>query len=431
MTGDKIKTLQDELKRLNSNLDLALSSSPSLSSSASSATVVASSPTKVVPSASPSPKSSPIKSITPQKAVTSTPTSNFLHRHYRATIHSISPAGGHHHTSLPLSNGTTVRNLIQSIENQVKAVHQQKLQQQQASDQSSVLRSPSVLSNRFSASQATSSTSSLGRSPSLCVASNPNEPVHSSATLPHRLQQDSSSYEPQAQKLRETKKRDIPEDSSVAPGGPPQKMLSQTPTESRGGRKLSNVAAMAATWNAISESKQSSPKVHTSASNASNCVSTNAGSASALFSGPVATSSAGADVPTQHNHPLQDLVRKTKAGSKRNALLKWCQMQTAGYQGVEVNNFSSSWNNGLAFCALLHTFLPDRIPWKELITTNGLPVDKKRCFEVAFEAAQSVGIETTLSLNDMLNTDRPDWSSVMAYIACIYVHFTEENHKLT
>ncbi|THD19307.1 Cytospin-A [Fasciola hepatica] len=81
--------------------------------------------------------------------------------------------------------------------------------------------------------------------------------------------------------------------------------------------------------------------------------------------------------------PLQELARRTQAGSKRNALLRWCQSRVAGYPGVQVTNFSSSWNNGLALCALLHTYLPSQIPWKELVSANNSPVDKRRCFEVS------------------------------------------------
>lgn len=81
--------------------------------------------------------------------------------------------------------------------------------------------------------------------------------------------------------------------------------------------------------------------------------------------------------------PLQELARRTQAGSKRNALLRWCQSRVAGYPGVQVTNFSSSWNNGLALCALLHTYLPSQIPWKELISANNSPLDKRKCFEVS------------------------------------------------
>ncbi|XP_026305174.2 EH domain-binding protein 1-like protein 1 [Piliocolobus tephrosceles] len=33
---------------------------------------------------------------------------------------------------------------------------------------------------------------------------------------------------------------------------------------------------------------------------------------------------------------------------------------------IDITNFSSSWSDGLAFCALLHTYLPAHIPYQEL-----------------------------------------------------------------
>lgn len=78
-------------------------------------------------------------------------------------------------------------------------------------------------------------------------------------------------------------------------------------------------------------------------------------------------------------------------GSKRNALLKWCQNKTLGYRNIDITNFSSSWNDGLAFCALLHSYLPDRVPYDTLT-----PNEKRRNFSIAFSAAESVGIPTAL-----------------------------------
>lgn len=36
------------------------------------------------------------------------------------------------------------------------------------------------------------------------------------------------------------------------------------------------------------------------------------------------------------------------------------------FQNIDITNFSSSWSDGLAFCALLHTYLPAHIPYQEL-----------------------------------------------------------------
>lgn len=134
--------------------------------------------------------------------------------------------------------------------------------------------------------------------------------------------------------------------------------------------------------------------------------------------------------------PLCGLVKN--GGSRRNALLKWCQNKTIGYRNIDITNFSSSWNDGLALCAILHTYLPDKVPYDSLN-----PNDKKRNFSIAFAAAESVGIPTTLvrkyisyfinknlffvfilqNIGDMCQLERPDWQQVMSYVISIYKHF--------
>ncbi|XP_048065596.1 cytospin-A isoform X2 [Megalobrama amblycephala] len=119
----------------------------------------------------------------------------------------------------------------------------------------------------------------------------------------------------------------------------------------------------------------------------------------------------------ERKDPLSALAREY-GGSKRNALLRWCQKKTEGYQNIDITNFSSSWNDGLAFCAVLHTYLPAHIPYQELNSQ-----DKRRNFTLAFQAAESVGIKSTLDINDMVHTERPDWQSVMTYVTAIYKYF--------
>uniref|UniRef100_A0A672GFS5 Cytospin-A n=1 Tax=Salarias fasciatus TaxID=181472 RepID=A0A672GFS5_SALFA len=108
----------------------------------------------------------------------------------------------------------------------------------------------------------------------------------------------------------------------------------------------------------------------------------------------------------ERKDPLAALAREY-GGSKRNALLKWCQKKTEGYPNIDVTNFSSSWSDGLAFCALLHTYLPAHIPYQELISQDKV----ENC---------SNSWKTPLSL---MKTDRPDWQSVMQYVSQIYKYF--------
>ncbi|XP_050948293.1 cytospin-A isoform X2 [Labeo rohita] len=125
----------------------------------------------------------------------------------------------------------------------------------------------------------------------------------------------------------------------------------------------------------------------------------------------------------ERKDPLSALAREY-GGSKRNALLRWCQKKTEGYQNIDITNFSSSWNDGLAFCAILHTYLPAHIPYNELNSQEKVcTLTHRRNFTLAFQAAESVGIKSTLDIGEMVHTERPDWQSVMTYVTAIYKYF--------
>ncbi|XP_007462727.1 PREDICTED: cytospin-B isoform X1 [Lipotes vexillifer] len=138
---------------------------------------------------------------------------------------------------------------------------------------------------------------------------------------------------------------------------------------------------------------------------------------SRLLSAPTGGWKPQSKLSVERRDPLAALAREY-GGSKRNALLRWCQKKTEGYANIDITNFSSSWSDGLALCALLHTYLPAHIPYQELNSQ-----EKKRNLLLAFEAAESVGIKPSLELSEMLHTDRPDWQSVMQYVAQIYKYF--------
>ncbi|XP_074471214.1 uncharacterized protein LOC141755841 [Sebastes fasciatus] len=105
-------------------------------------------------------------------------------------------------------------------------------------------------------------------------------------------------------------------------------------------------------------------------------------------------------------------------GSRRNSLLRWCQSRTQGYKNIEITNFSSSWEDGLAFCAVYHTYLPNHIPYDTLD-----PADKKENLDLAFKTGESVGITATLTVEEMLKADGPDWQTVLGYVESIFRHF--------
>lgn len=111
--------------------------------------------------------------------------------------------------------------------------------------------------------------------------------------------------------------------------------------------------------------------------------------------------------------------------SRRNALMKWCQERLYNYD-IEIKNFSSSWSDGLAFCALLHSFVPDRINYQLMCQEK----DARNRLTNAFSLAESLGIEQKLNINDIVNQDRPDWNEIMNYVALIYSHFSKINDDL-
>jgi hypothetical protein len=85
------------------------------------------------------------------------------------------------------------------------------------------------------------------------------------------------------------------------------------------------------------------------------------------------------------NEPLIQLAKQKGATSKRNALLMWCQEKTQSYPDVDIKNFSASWNDGLAFCALIHSYLPQNIDYEALRdeknpVRNLFSIKKKKLF---------------------------------------------------
>ncbi|XP_052464122.1 EH domain-binding protein 1-like protein 1 isoform X9 [Carassius gibelio] len=101
------------------------------------------------------------------------------------------------------------------------------------------------------------------------------------------------------------------------------------------------------------------------------------------------------------------------------SLLEWCKEITKNYNGVNITNFSTSWRNGLAFCAILHHFHPEIIEFDALESHN-----IKQNNKAAFDGFASLGISRLLEPSDMVLLSVPDRLIVMTYLCQIRAHFT-------
>ncbi|KAJ4392184.1 alpha-actinin [Gnomoniopsis smithogilvyi] len=107
--------------------------------------------------------------------------------------------------------------------------------------------------------------------------------------------------------------------------------------------------------------------------------------------------------------------------SAKEGLLLWCQRKTACYEECDVRDFSGSWNDGLAFCALLDIHRPDLIDYDELDKS-----DHRGNMQLAFDLAhKEIGIPKLLDVEDVCDVAKPDERSLMTYIAYWFHAFSQ------
>lgn len=104
-------------------------------------------------------------------------------------------------------------------------------------------------------------------------------------------------------------------------------------------------------------------------------------------------------------------------------LLEWCKEITKSYNGVKVTNLTTSWRNGMAFCAIIHHFYPSLIDLSKLSPGNVI----ENC-RTAFDAAEKLGIPRVIEPRDMNMLAVPDKLAVMTYLYQLRAHFT--GHQL-
>ncbi|XP_051267887.1 smoothelin [Dicentrarchus labrax] len=110
------------------------------------------------------------------------------------------------------------------------------------------------------------------------------------------------------------------------------------------------------------------------------------------------------------------------AKNVKQMLLDWCRAKTEPYEGVNIQNFSSSWKDGIAFCALVHRFFPDAFEYSILN-----PNKPRENFQLAFSTAERLaGCPPLLDADDLVRMKEPDWKCVYTYIQEFYRSLVEK-----
>ncbi|XP_036369637.1 uncharacterized protein LOC115224761 isoform X26 [Octopus sinensis] len=113
--------------------------------------------------------------------------------------------------------------------------------------------------------------------------------------------------------------------------------------------------------------------------------------------------------------PAKPVTRSPSA--IKQMLLEWTKAMTQEYADkVVITNFSSSWANGLAFCALIHHFYPESFDFYALD-----PKKRRYNFDLAFQTAEKCAdIAPLLDTDDMVKMQKPDWKCVFTYVQSFY-----------
>ncbi|CAI2736188.1 unnamed protein product [Schistosoma spindalis] len=103
-------------------------------------------------------------------------------------------------------------------------------------------------------------------------------------------------------------------------------------------------------------------------------------------------------------------------------LLNWCIEQTKTYPHINITDFTSSWKDGLAFCALIHKHFPDLIDFSNLKSEDAV-----KNIELAFFVAETklnIPVPTRPQVIVLENVDK---KIIFEYVSKLYGALTRNS----
>ncbi|KAI5619629.1 dystrophin isoform X7 [Silurus asotus] len=112
---------------------------------------------------------------------------------------------------------------------------------------------------------------------------------------------------------------------------------------------------------------------------------------------------------------MKDVMANLKQTSSEKILLSWVRQSTKSYPQVNIVNFSSSWEDGLAFNALIHSHRPELFDW-DVVEQMDKACDR---LDHAFSVSEKhLGIDRLLDPEDVATA--PDKKSIIMYITSLF-----------